>query len=105
MLYRLRTEQLNGKNFYSAPVLVGFPSGSPVRIYPAIINGNIVNIKRRLAGRTGTDRVRKRDTGIFKSDRRQKRLFQHRYSILGSGIYFMVFYGSGWKKTEKFIVQ
>jgi hypothetical protein len=105
MLYRIRSQQLNGKDFYSASFLLDGISVSPIRIYPTVITGNTVNINadwpvERVAvtSSNGTQALVKEIGG-------QRDYMAVVVPNLGKGMYFMTFYGNGWQVTEKFVVQ
>jgi hypothetical protein len=104
--YRLRTEQLNGKYFYSNPVAVTGPVGfSPLEVYPTIVTGNFFNVNASLpveklviVSENGTQVYTKAMDG-------KKDYIPVAIPSLGSGIYFVVFYGRYWKTTRKIIIQ
>jgi hypothetical protein len=103
-LYRVKAEQLNGKYLYSASILLrGIPT-EPVKIYPTIVTGNTVNViadwpveKISVYSESGAQVMVKEMGG--KSDNMTVTL-----PSIGKGIYFMTFYGRGWKSTSKFIM-
>jgi hypothetical protein len=104
VLYRVRFEQLNGKFSYSDPiVLKGIPV-APVQIYPTIITGNTVNINASwpverivVTSANGVQVLAKEVNG-------QRDYISVVVPSVGKGMYWMTFYGRGWKSTEKFIV-
>ena len=106
MLYRLRTEQLNGKYFYSNPVAVNGPVGvAPLELYPTIVTGNFFNVNAALpvdkliiVSENGAQVYSKQMDG-------KKDYIPVAIPSLGHGTYFVVFYGRSWKTTKKIIIQ
>ena len=105
LLYRLRMESLNGKYQYSPGILLDGIDVPPVKIYPTIISGNNINIIADFP----VERI-----SIFSSAGQQ--LFSRDMNgvkdftsvpipSLSNGMYWMAFYGSGWKSTAKFVIQ
>ena len=103
-LYRIRAERNDGK-FYNLRVALLEGNDIPaVKIYPTMIEGNTINIDAGLA----VERI-----NIYSSDGRQ--VFVKEMSgfsgttqivipSLSKGMYWMNFYGSGWKSISKFII-
>jgi hypothetical protein len=106
MLYRIRSEQLNQKSFYSSSiVLTGVPV-SPVIIYPTVITSNTVNVNASWP----VERITITSTNgaqVMAKDINGQRDYMAVTvpAALQKGMYFMTFQGKGWKTTEKFIVQ
>jgi hypothetical protein len=104
ILYRIRAEQLNGKYFNSAPVLLQGDGVEPVQIYPTIVNGNTVNInafwpvERVHIYTMSGSQVLVKDIGGL-SGRMTVGL-----PAMGKGTYLMTFYGNNWKSTTQFIL-
>jgi hypothetical protein len=104
-VYRIKMELLNGKNFYSTGVLLDGIDILPVQIYPRIIQGNTVNLNAywpveriNIFSASGQQ--------VFAKDINGERDYMAIViPSLGKGIYWMNFYGQGWKTTSKFIVQ
>ena len=104
VVYRVRIEQLNGKFVNSASIFLEGTFLSPVSIYPTIVTGNTVNVNALIAVERITI-VSANGTQVFAKDiNGQKDYFPVVIPSLGKGIYWMVFYGSGWKTTSKFII-
>lgn len=103
-LYRIRSEQLTGKFFYSAPVLLAGETYPPVKIYPTTVTTHSVNIvadwpvERIIVTSTNGEQV------FAKEINGQKNYFSVVLPSLSRGMYFMSFYGQGWKTTGKFII-
>lgn len=105
IVYRIKMDLLNGKNFYSSGVLLDGIEISPVQIYPRIIQGNTVNINASWP----VERINVFSASgqqVFSKDINGERDYMAIViPSLGKGIYWMIFYGQGWKTTSKFIVQ
>jgi hypothetical protein len=104
MIYRVKMEQANNKSFYAGGIISDGVSISPVQMYPTIIHGNTINInaflpveKIIISSGTGA-RVYAKDING------QRDLIPIVIPSFGKGIYWITFYGKGWKTTEKFIV-
>jgi hypothetical protein len=104
-IYRIKMELLNGKSFYSAGAVLDGINIPPVQIYPTIVQGNTVNINAWWP----VERI-----NVFSSNGKlvlAKDINGERDYMaivippLSKGIYWMNFYGQGWKSTGKFIVQ
>jgi hypothetical protein len=104
-VYRIKMELLNGKSFYSSGVLLDGIDVSPVQIYPRIIQGNTVNVNAYWP----VERINVFSASgqqVFAKDINGERDYMAIViPSLGKGIYWMNFYGQGWKTTSKFIVQ
>ena len=105
MFYRIRSEQLNGKVFYSSPILLqGIPI-APVQIYPTVVTGSTVNmnaswpVERIVVTSTSGMQMLAKDI----NGQRDYMAVVLPTSV-GKGMYYMTFYGQGWKSTEKFII-
>ena len=77
---------------------------SPITIYPTIITGNTVNVNTSLA----VERIviySGNGVQVFAKEMNGQRDFIPLViPSLGKGIYWMTFYGNGWKTTSKFII-
>jgi hypothetical protein len=106
VMYRIRTEQLNGKYFYSdVQTVAAFAGTRAVEIYPTIIKGNTINVNAALpiekitvVSNSGTQVYMKNIGG-------QRDLITLVLPQLSPGMYYMVMAGRNWRATEKFIVQ
>lgn len=105
LLYRLRMEDMNGRYFYSANILLEGEEISPIKIYPTEITGNTITIvahfpveQIQVYNSSGQQVYTKAVGG--KSDE-----ITVVVPTLSRGIYFMTFYGKNWKTTEQFIVR
>ncbi|MDP9230311.1 MAG: T9SS type A sorting domain-containing protein [Bacteroidota bacterium] len=105
LLYRVRIEELSGRFYYSDNILLDGIDVQPVKIYPTIVTGSVVNVNAGLP----VERIT-----ITSADGRQ--LFAKDLNgiedfipviipSLNKGMYWMTFYGYSWKSTTEFIVQ
>lgn len=104
LLYRIRIEDMVGKTYYSKVVLLDGVDVLPVKIYPTVITGNIVNANAGLpvervsiASIDGTQVFAKDMNGV--SD-----FISIAIPSLHRGMYLITFYGNGWMNTQKFII-
>ncbi len=104
LLYRIRMEDLNGRNTYSPSVLLDGMELSPVTIYPTIITGNVVNVNshfpvERIAVFSGAGQP------VYTQDVNGKAEYMAiTIPTLAKGVYWIHFSGRGWKTTTKFII-
>lgn len=104
MLYRMRAEDLNGRVSYTQTVLLDGVSVSPVKIYPTIVTGNIVNVNaefpiERITVLSGSGQQ------VYTQDINGKTDYMAiNIPALGKGVYWMSFTGQGWKTSSKFII-
>ena len=104
-IYRIRMEQLNNRYFYSPGILLTGVEVSPVKIFPTIVQGNMLNInafwpveKINVYSSNGAQ--------VFSKDMNgQSEQISLVLPSLSKGMYWMAFQGRGWRTTEKFMVQ
>jgi hypothetical protein len=106
MLYRIRSEQLNEKSFYSSSIVLEGVPVSPVIIYPTVITSNTVNVNASWP----VERIivtSSNGAQVMAKDINGQRDFMAISvpAALSRGMYYMTFQGKGWKTTEKFVVQ
>ncbi len=104
MLYRIKSEQLNGRYVYSNDMLINGAAISPVTIYPTIITGNTINVNAAVAVERITISSIAGNQVYTKDVNGQSDYIPVVIPSLGKGMYWMTFYGRGWKTTTKFIV-
>lgn len=104
LLYRIRIEELNGTFYNSKNILLDGTDVSPVKIYPTIVAGSVVNVNAGLPVERIT--VTSADGGqMFAKDLNGVRDFiPVALPSLSKGMYWMTFYGDNWKSTTKFII-
>ncbi len=103
-LYRIRMEKKDGRFFNSVNFLLGGVDIAPVKIYPTILEGNMINlqmafpVQRMNVISLDGKQVMQKDLGGIAG-------FTHvSIPILSKGQYLVTFYGNGWQSTEKVIV-
>lgn len=104
VLYRIRTEHINGRSYYSTPFLLDGIDRSPVQVYPTIVTGNIVNVNAvwpvERINISSMDGVQ-----VFAKDvNGQNNFIPVAIPSLSKGVYFITFYGNGWNTTSKFLI-
>ncbi|HEX2627963.1 MAG TPA: T9SS type A sorting domain-containing protein [Chitinophagaceae bacterium] len=106
MLYRIRSEQLNEKSFYSSSIVLDGVPVSPVIIYPTVITSNTVNVNASWPVERITV-TSSNGSQVMAKDINGQRDFMAISvpAALSRGMYYMTFQGKGWKTTEKFVVQ
>ena len=105
VIYRIRSQQLNDRFFHSESIILNGDRISPVKIYPTVVEGNMINIdsywpieKINVYASNGAQ--------VFSKDiNGQKDYISLLLPSLSKGMYWMAFQGRVWKTTEKFIVQ
>ena len=104
LLYRVKTEQLNGKFSYTKAVMLDGVPVSPVKIYPTVISGNTVSINSQwpveritVVSLAGAQVFTKEMSG-------QRDYISVVIPNLAQGQYRMVFTGKDWRATESFVV-
>lgn len=104
IIYRIKMQFVNNSFLFRDGVAVDGVNVSPVQIYPTIIQGNTININaswpvERILITSGSG------AQIYAKDiNGQKDLISIAVPPFGKGLYWMTFYGKGWKTTTKFIV-
>jgi hypothetical protein len=105
LLYRIRAEQMNGKYFYSNPVpVIGGPT-SLVEVYPTIITGNTINMNASLPVEKLIISTANGQQVFTKTLGGQRDFISLVIPQLSGGMYFVTFYGPGWKTTGKIIIR
>jgi hypothetical protein len=105
VLYRLRTEDATGAVGYSGILLPKDINPSPVQIQDNVVEGNMINAMAQLpvervtiASGSGLQLFAKDVNGL-------KDLIPIAIPALDEGIYFITFYGNGWKSTSRFVIS
>lgn len=104
-IYRVKIEELTGKFSYSPEILLEGTEIPPVRIYPTIVTGSVINANAGLpvervtiTGADGQQQFAKELDGV-------RDFIPIVIPSLGKGIYFITFYGNGWKSTSRFLIS
>src|SRR5438552_12575150 len=103
-VYRIKMELLNGKYFYSTGAILDGIDISPVQIYPTIVQGNTVNVNAYWPVERINVFSASGQKVLAKDINGERDYMAIVIPSLGKGIYWMNFYGQGWKTTSKFIV-
>jgi len=105
LFYRLRVEKTDGQFFYSKMIESDGPVKAIVRVYPTVVTGDVVNVIAQqpveriiVTSGNGTQAFVKEVAG-------QSDYIPVAVPSLGKGMYFITFYGRGWKETSKFIME
>ena len=105
LLYRIRIEELSGKFSYSSIILLDGIDIPVVKVYPTVVTGN----ELRADAAFPVERIAIVSTEgrqLFVKDLNGARDFiPLTIPSLNKGIYFITFYGNGWKSTSKFLVS
>jgi hypothetical protein len=104
LVYRIRMEELSGKTYYSSLFFLDGISVSPVQVYPTIVTGNVINVNAGVP----LERVivlSPDGQQLFAKELNGARDFiQIALPSLNKGMYFISFYGNGWRTTTKFMI-
>ena len=105
VLYRIKIEELNGKFTYSSIILMDGIDVPVVKVYPTAVTGNIINADAAFP----VERITVVSTDgrqVFAKDLNGASDFiPITIPSLTRGMYFITFYGNGWKSTSKFVVS
>jgi len=105
VMYRIRIEELNGKFSYSSMILLDGVDIPVVKVYPTVVSGNAINADAAFP----VERI-----SIVSTDGRQvfakdlngaSDFIPLTIPYLSRGMYFITFFGNGWKSTSKFLVS
>ena len=105
LLYRIRMEAPTGQLNYSKTIFIDGIGIAPVQIYTTTIQGNIVNANAQFPVEKLTI-ISADGVQVFAKDINGSRDFiPIAIPSLNRGIYFITFYGNGWKSTSRFFYQ
>jgi hypothetical protein len=103
-LYRIHTEDIQGRSYYSGNFLLDGRDTPPVKIYPTTVTGNVLNanagfpVQRIIIVSSSGQQVLAKDMNGVND------FFQITIPSLNKGLYLVTFYGNGWISTSKFMV-
>jgi hypothetical protein len=105
LIYRIRIEELTGKFSYSSEIILDGTDVQPVKIYPTIVTGSVINANAGLPVErliiTSPDGQQQ-----FAKDLNGARDFiPIMIPVLGKGLYFITFYGKDWKSVSRFLIS
>jgi glucose/arabinose dehydrogenase len=105
IFYRLKIEEANGTDIYSAVIILNNLNTSPVKVYPSIVTDGQLQVvsekpvnKYSVYNSLGSLIVSKDING-------ERGYFRVAVPKTGSGVYWIRMEGSGWTETYKFIVH
>jgi hypothetical protein len=105
LLYRIKSEGVDGKYVYSNTIFLDGEGTLPVRIYPTIITGGSVNAVADLpVERIAVTNSAGQQVFIQSVNGKDNYLSIPLPSSMGKGIYYINFIGNGWQTTSKFII-
>src|SRR5258705_10526643 len=97
-------EKKDGRFFNSVNFLLTGVDIAPVKIYPTIVEGNMMNLqmaflvhRMNIISLDGRQVMQKDLGGIAGTT-------QVSIPVLSKGQYLVTFYGNGWQSTEKFMI-
>ena len=104
ILYRVRTEDIKGTVSYSGAFLPKGITISPVQLQTNIVSGNVINATAQFPVER-VSVVSGDGVQLFTKDINGVRDFiPVALPSLKRGIYFITFYGTGWKSTSRFMI-
>jgi hypothetical protein len=104
ILYRLRTEEVTGAVSFSGAFLPKGITVSPVQVQSNIVTGNVINATAQFPVERVTV-VSGDGAQLLSKDMNGLRDFVPvAIPSLKQGIYFITFYGNGWKSTSRFMI-
>ena len=104
LMYRIRSEKMDGRMLYSKSFLVDGTPVSPVKVYPTTVTGNVVNVNADFPVRRINIFALDGNQVFAKDVNGQRDFIPVAIPSLGKGMYMMSFIGDGWQKTEKIVV-
>jgi hypothetical protein len=105
LVYRVKIEELTGKFSYSPEIVLDGTEVPPVKIYPTIVTGNMINANAGLPVERLTITSADGQQQFAKDLNGVRDFIPIAIPALGKGIYFITFYGNGWKSTSRFLIS
>ena len=104
LMYRVRTENATGALVHSGAILPQGIAVEPVQLQKNIVSGNVVNVTAQFP----VERVIVTSSQGFqqfaKDINGQRDFIPIALPTLNKGVYFITFFGSGWKSTSRFVI-
>ncbi len=104
LLYRIRSQDINGSLSYSGAILPKGVNIAPVQIHKNVVEGNVINVTSQfplerieIVSNTGLQMYSRDLNG-------QRDFIPVAIPSLNRGVYLITFYGNGWKSTSRFVV-
>ena len=104
LLYRIRIQQATGKLNYSGAIFLEGTEISPVQLYTNIVRGNVVNVNAQFPVERVTIESGNGMQLFAKDVNGVSNFIPIAIPSLNRGIYFITFYGNGWKSTSSFVI-
>jgi hypothetical protein len=104
VLYRLRTENINGPATFSQAILLDGLAVPAVKIYPTNITGNIINVNAGLPLERVVVTSIEGQQMYAKELNGSMNLITVNIPSLQHGLYIVTFYGNGWKTSSKITI-
>lgn len=104
LLYRIRTETVTGSLSYSGAILPKGVAVSPVQIHKNIISGNVVNATAQFPVERVTITSAEGLQQFAKDINGARDFIPIAIPSLNKGVYFITFYGNGWKSTNRIVI-
>jgi hypothetical protein len=104
LMYRVRTENGTGTLIHSGAILPQGINIEPVQLQKNVVTGNVVNVTAQFP----VERVIVTSSQGFqqfaKDINGQRDFIPIALPTLNRGIYFITFFGNGWKSTSRFVI-
>jgi hypothetical protein len=104
LLYRVRTESITGSLNYSGAILPQGIPVEPVQIQKNVVSGNVVNVTAQFPVERVTIVSSEGFQQFAKDINGQRDFIPIAIPTLNRGVYFITFFGNGWKTTSRFVV-
>jgi hypothetical protein len=104
LLYRVRTETVTGSLTYSGAILPQGIPVEPVQIQKNVVSGNVVNVNAQFPVERVTITSSEGFQQFAKDINGQRDFIPIAIPSLNRGVYFITFYGNGWKSTSRIVV-
>jgi len=105
LIYRVKIEELTGKFSYSPEIVLDGKEIPPVSIYPTIVTGSVINANAELPVQRLTITSVDGQQQFAKDLNGVSNFIPIVIPALGKGIYFITFYGNGWKSSSRFLIS
>jgi len=104
VLYRVKVIDPGGRSYYSKSIMLQGTEISPVKVYPTIVTGNMINVEANWPVQRITIVCTDGAVLYEKEISGQTNLIRVNTPSLSKGIYWVNFFGDGWKSSSKFLV-
>ena len=104
LLYRIRTESATGSLNHSGAILPKGATVFPVQLHQNLVSGNVVNATAQFPVERVTVVSADGSQQFAKDVNGARDFIPIAIPSLNRGIYFITFYGNGWKSTSRFVI-